>query len=227
MGKKRVRILPCGPYEVSGEVPLKEQTIGVNDRGESVEWVEGKTYDLPGEPYHLCRCGHTKSKPFCDGSHVAQDFTGEEVADKTPYAEQAVRYEGPGIDLLDQENLCAVARFCDPGEQVWGYVEDSGDATCEKIAIQQACDCPSGRLTAVKKDGTVIEPELAQDIGVVEDPQKGHHGPLWVRGGIEITGEDGSYEVRNRVTLCRCGESSNMPFCDASHLMCPHMEMGE
>jgi CDGSH-type Zn-finger protein len=39
-----------------------------------------------------------------------------------------------------------------------------------------------------------------------------------VRGGIEVTSADGdAYEVRNRVTLCRCGASANKPFCDASH----------
>ena len=36
--------------------------------------------------------------------------------------------------------------------------------------------------------------------------------------GIQIESEDGTlYEVRNRVTLCRCGKSSNMPFCNGSH----------
>ncbi|HYX79111.1 MAG TPA: CDGSH iron-sulfur domain-containing protein, partial [Actinomycetota bacterium] len=43
-------------------------------------------------------------------------------------------------------------------------------------------------------------------------------GPLWVRGGIQVIAADGfRYEVRNRQTLCRCGQSQNKPFCDGSH----------
>ena len=35
---------------------------------------------------------------------------------------------------------------------------------------------------------------------------------------MEVVGADGkAYEVRNRMTLCRCGESSNKPFCDGTH----------
>jgi CDGSH-type Zn-finger protein len=41
---------------------------------------------------------------------------------------------------------------------------------------------------------------------------------LWVRGGIRVESEDGTpYERRNRMTLCRCGKSANMPFCNGSH----------
>jgi CDGSH-type Zn-finger protein len=44
------------------------------------------------------------------------------------------------------------------------------------------------------------------------------NGPLWVRGGVSVEAADGfEYEVRNRVTLCRCGQSNNKPFCDGSH----------
>jgi CDGSH-type Zn-finger protein len=43
-------------------------------------------------------------------------------------------------------------------------------------------------------------------------------GPIWVRGGISVySGQGMLYEVRNRVTLCRCGKSTNKPFCDSSH----------
>ncbi|MFR7812811.1 MAG: CDGSH iron-sulfur domain-containing protein [Butyricimonas faecihominis] len=42
---------------------------------------------------------------------------------------------------------------------------------------------------------------------------------LFVRGGIPIDDTEGvRYELRNRVTLCRCGASSNKPFCDGTHV---------
>jgi hypothetical protein len=73
--------------------------------------------------------------------------------------------------------------------------------------------CPSGALTQQPAAGDPgEEPTFEPSIAVVRD------GPLWVRGGIPITSADGSpYEVRNRVTLCRCGQSSNKPYCDGSH----------
>ena len=77
----------------------------------------------------------------------------------------------------------------------------------------------SGRLLVWDKDGNPIEPELEPSIELVEDPSKGVSGPLWVRGGIPIESADGTtYEIRNRITLCRCGKSENKPFCDGIHL---------
>jgi CDGSH-type Zn-finger protein len=41
---------------------------------------------------------------------------------------------------------------------------------------------------------------------------------MWVRGSVPIRSAQGAeYEVLNRVTLCRCGGTANMPFRDGSH----------
>lgn len=47
----------------------------------------------------------------------------------------------------------------------------------------------------------------------------GVSGPIYVKGNIKIVSSTGlPYEQRNRVTLCRCGESRNKPFCDTMHV---------
>jgi hypothetical protein len=87
------------------------------------------------------------------------------------------------------------------------------------MALEEVANCNSGRLVAFdEKKGSPIEPILEPSIAAVEEPLRGYEGPLWVRGGIPIESADGiTYEIRNRVTLCRCGISSNKPFCDGSH----------
>ncbi|MDR1684729.1 MAG: CDGSH iron-sulfur domain-containing protein [Elusimicrobiota bacterium] len=221
---KKIKILPNGPYEISADVPLKKNTILTDKEGVSTAWGEGKTYDTPKDkPYHVCRCGRSKKSPFCDGAHAKIGFKGTETADNAPYMENVTVYKGPHGTLLDNEALCAVGRFCDRAGQVWNLIEEDSKESFD-TAVEEACNCPAGRLTIVK-DGKHIEPKLPQEVGAVQDPQKNHRGPLWVKGGIEVEGATGvKYEKRNRVTLCRCGESGNMPFCDASHLMCKHME---
>jgi CDGSH-type Zn-finger protein len=70
-----------------------------------------------------------------------------------------------------------------------------------------------------KKTGEVLEPNFELCISMIEDPQKKVSGPLWVKGAIPIESSDGfEYEKRNRCTLCRCGKSSNKPFCDRTHI---------
>jgi CDGSH-type Zn-finger protein len=40
----------------------------------------GKEYADMGDPVYLCRCGQSKSKPYCDGSHEHVGFKSEETA---------------------------------------------------------------------------------------------------------------------------------------------------
>ncbi|NLW78646.1 MAG: CDGSH iron-sulfur domain-containing protein, partial [Ruminococcaceae bacterium] len=175
--------------------------------------------------YHLCRCGHSDDKPFCDGSHEAVSFEGEETAGHPRYRDNCKVYEGGEVNLLDNESLCASMRFCDRGKGVWQAAIDSADPASRDLAIEEACACAAGRLTIVKKDGTPVEQGLPQEISPIEDTAASRRGPLWVKGGVQLEGADGTlYEVRNRMTLCRCGESDNMPYCDISHMRCTHME---
>jgi CDGSH-type Zn-finger protein/uncharacterized Fe-S cluster protein YjdI len=94
----------------------------------------------------LCRCGASKNKPFCDGSHNAIQFRA------------------------------------------------TGEAA------------------------TVESTPLAQRNGVLKvTPIK--NGPLQLEGNLEIC--SGTGRTLRRVTgarLCRCGQSSNKPYCDGTHL---------
>ena len=217
----RIIVTKNGPYRVEGAVPLAKQIIEPNEYGESWEWREGESFDVE-ETYLLCRCGGSANKPFCDRTHERNAFDGTETADRTPYWDQAEVIEGPELTLTDVQPLCAFARFCDARGQIWNLAERAGQRP-RSLAEREAAHCPSGRLITWKRtsDGTYEptgEPVFEPSIGVVEDPAIGVSGPLWARGGIPVEGADGfTYEVRNRVTLCRCGASENKPFCDGSH----------
>ncbi len=224
---KQITVSKNGPYIVSGSVPLAFQTIGVNNKNESTEWVEGDA--LPAsEPYALCRCGKSNKKPFCDGTHTKIGFDGTETASREPIMKQAELLDGPTMQLADAEDLCAFARFCDPHGRVWNQVASTDDPNERAQFIRQVGDCASGRLIAIDKDtGKPIEPKLPPSIGLVEDPAQKCSGPLWVRGGIPLIGADGqAYEIRNRMTLCRCGRSENKPFCNGAHAADPKFRDG-
>lgn len=216
--KAHVTIAKDGPYLVSGGVPLALQTIVADAEGNSQNWREGKPVAAP-ESYALCRCGHSRKKPFCDGSHAKVRFDGTETASREPFLKQAKFVEGPDLVLADAESLCAYGRFCDPNGSVWNQVTQTDDAEVREAFLRQVGNCPSGRLVAIdKKTGAVAEMALPVAIGLVEDPQEHCSGPLYLTGGIAVIAADGfAYEVRNRVTLCRCGQSDNKPFCNGAH----------
>jgi CDGSH-type Zn-finger protein len=213
----KITVTKNGPYLVEGAVPMARQSIVADTAGDSREWQEGESFETK-DSCALCRCGQSATKPYCDGSHVREGFDGTETASREPYAVQAIEQVGPSLTLFDAQPLCAYARFCDVAGQVWNLVEQEGAESAEMTA-REAGLCPSGRLVVRSHETDAdLEPEFAPSIGIVADPAEGLAGPIWVRGGIAVVSADGEpYEVRNRVTLCRCGASANKPFCDASH----------
>lgn len=217
---KHIKIVKNGPFLVSGKIPLKKLQISTDKSGYPYEWIEKKEYHNV-EEYALCRCGQSKNKPYCDGSHEKEGFEGTENASREPYMDGAKEIEGPDLLLTDNHSLCNHAGFCTRAGGIGYLVLHSDNVEAKKTAIQIASNCNSGRFVVYDKEtGNPIEPDFEPSIAVTEEPEKGTSGPLWVRGRIPIESSDGNvYEVRNRMTLCRCGKSSNKPFCDGNHIV--------
>jgi CDGSH-type Zn-finger protein len=215
----KITVRKNGPYVITGRVPLIQEEICNDDAGYCRTWREVKRFPVQ-EQYALCRCGQSKNKPFCDGKHAKIHFNGAETAGNEPYLRHPSVISGPELELDDYEGLCVHARFCMRAGGIWNLTEKSGIPGAKETAIDEACNCPSGRLVIHdRKTGKHIEPHLEKSIVVIGYPARGEHGPLWVRGGIPVVSSDGKpYTVRNRLTLCRCGKSGNKPFCDGSHL---------
>jgi len=228
MGKEaKIKILKDGPYEVCGNISLAKEII-VDDKKEGFpeKWKIIKKFS-PMKAYHLCRCGNSKNKPFCDGAHL-KGFNGKETAGFGKYNRTAEIVNGPELILKDNEKLCSVARFCHLRSGTWNLTTDSSNPANRKEAIRQACCCPSGRLVAVEKEtGKDIEKNFKRSISLIEYEDEKSSGPLWAKGKIPIESSSGKiYEKRNRCTLCRCGKSKNKPFCDGTHLEINFSDVG-
>ena len=59
-----------GPYLVRGEFELTDQ--------------QGRVIETRRGTIALCRCGASRTKPFCDGTHKTIGFTAESEANAQP-----------------------------------------------------------------------------------------------------------------------------------------------
>jgi uncharacterized Fe-S cluster protein YjdI len=127
------------------------------------------------------------------------------------------RYEAPGITVHWEPKLCIHVSNCirtlpqvfDPNARPWVNVEA---ASADKLATAIE-SCPTGALSYVRTDGA---PQEAPESPTKVQPRP--NGPLLVRGDIEEIDTDGKVTRRaTRIALCRCGQSSNKPYCDLTH----------
>ena len=216
--ERRIVVLPGGPYLVYGDIPLVRKLKIVSENNDSMTWQKTEVIETE-DTYALCRCGQSASKPFCDGTHARIGFEGTEVADPRPFVEQQRVLEGHGISVRRVGSLCMHSAFCIGRlRRIPAMMEDAEDTDVRTLIIGMIEHCPSGSYTyAMTDDGDEIEPDLAVTIAVTEEERE-IAGCLWVTGGVPITRADGQpVETRNRVTLCRCGQSGNKPFCDGTH----------
>src|SRR5262249_57953047 len=64
----------------------------------------------PSAQLALCRCGESKLKPFCDGTHAEADFSGAKDPHRVP--DKRDTYVGVQLTVLDNRGVCAHSGFC-------------------------------------------------------------------------------------------------------------------
>lgn len=201
MGKENpeITVLRNGPLLVKGLEKFE------NSRGESIETKATVA---------LCRCGASKSKPFCDGSHTRMGFTDEKDADRVP--DKKDTYRGRLITINDNRGICSHAGFCTGnlpavfrmGTEPW-IDPDAADVKEVKRVIRM---CPSGALSYMENEVEVNE--FFDESGAIV----AKNGPYYIRGGVKIKAVDlGDGASKEHYTLCRCGRSGNKPRCNGSH----------
>lgn len=116
----------------------------------------------------------------------------------------------PGSCIHSEKCWRGLSSVFKPKDKPW---IDATGAESEAI-IKQVSQCPSGALTTYRNSAG---PKSISDMGKVKI-QVIENGPLRIMGELEITHKDGSTERKESVaTFCRCGHSTNKPFCDGSH----------
>lgn len=180
---------------------------------ENVKSIEycGTTNDVAeGKPVFICRCGASKNPPFCDGTHNGIGFTSACQLEETK--EERV-WEGTKLRTIFDPNICMHVFYCKPLKELRAKeAEDSGLDTAKEI-MQVVASCPSGALKYEIKDDSLHEKSEANDVRNVLEIVEG--GEVRIRCDVEA-----SFDVKTdqtRLTLCRCGQSKNKPFCDGRH----------
>lgn len=177
--------------------------------------VDSKGASLATEPaMALCRCGESKNKPFCDGSHKEAEFDDSRSPERT--ADKREDYVGQHITIHNNVLLCSHAEHCVKNlgsafnAERTPWIDPDGDSVDKIRAVIERC--PSGALS-YSIDG---EPQHVVQRPPTIEIEK--NGPYRITGSIELNNADwGEGASQEHYTLCRCGASKNKPFCDGTH----------
>ena len=90
-----IRVMADGPYLVTGAHTL-------------VDWLGQPVSVRP--QLALCRCGGSKIKPLCDGSHAAIGFTGAKDPGRVP--DRRDTYPGQQVTIFDNRGTCQHSGYC-------------------------------------------------------------------------------------------------------------------
>ncbi|MEE3334869.1 MAG: CDGSH iron-sulfur domain-containing protein [Candidatus Latescibacterota bacterium] len=177
--------------------------------------ADGNNIEMEKDVIALCRCGGSQNKPFCDGAHRGNGFKGDNEGGKGHELRES---EGEEVTVVDDRNLCCFASACSAGAPSVFFKREDGQrfATPDASSAQEVIDairkCPSGSLLYKLKGELQDQYFSTAEIQILKD------GPIAVRGGIVLNNPDGGQpKTTSHYTLCRCGHSTNKPFCDGAH----------
>ncbi len=215
--KPKLLPLPNGPYYLINDMQPKVVYNLQNFKGEPLSTTVGTA---------LCRCGGSKNKPFCDGTHNVIRFSSENKTLENDDIKRIVikdkrrDYPGKEITVHDNRKICSHAAECvnnlssvfKLGSRPW--IEP--DASKMNDIIDVVRRCPSGALSYSIDGVEYRDPEEQRNptVTVLKN------GPYHITGGIGLIGENiqfGEGASKEHYTLCRCGASDNKPFCDGAH----------
>ena len=185
-----------------------------------VDWLGTRLDTAP--TVALCRCGGSSTKPWCDGSHATNGFSGAKDAKRVP--DTLDTYTGQQIVVSDNRGTCAHSGFCtDRASTAFRsrkepFVAANGARLDELARAVRAC--PSGAL-GLRLFGDPSASQSDQEREPVIEISR--DGPYRMRGGIPLEDAERQDVLRNagasreHYSLCRCGHSLNKPFCSGMH----------
>lgn len=129
------------------------------------------------------------------------------------------QYTNGEVTIVWKNEQCIHSTLCwkglnsvfNPTERPW--IKPEGASTNE--IIEQVKKCPSGALSYFMNNEIEAESAHVESETIVEVAP---NGPLLVYGNVSVKDAHGNETKKNKVTaFCRCGASSNKPFCDGTH----------
>lgn len=129
------------------------------------------------------------------------------------------QYTNGEVTIVWKNEQCIHSTLCwkglnsvfNPTERPW--IKPEGASTNE--IIEQVKKCPSGALSYFMNNEIEAESAHVESETIVEVAP---NGPLLVYGNVSVKDAQGNEMKKNKVTaFCRCGASSNKPFCDGTH----------
>ncbi len=219
---ERLEMLAERAAELTGHLPI----LAVHGR----RWLkDAEFWKAWGRKAPISTGGSkTMVTPHNAASEASEPNPGEPAASAVSNISSAVTVAaGRDVTIRFDATRCIHARHCvtaepevflanTPGEWIF---PDRADWT--RLAIV-AHDCPSGAIRLTRQDGKPGETAPAVNLVRVRE-----NGPLAVHAEIELAQASGPGESGFRMTLCRCGQSHNKPFCDGSHVAAGFQASGE